>query len=573
MESEKNFYAEPVGWDNPIKEVSHLLYLSDEIFPHDPRLTSYKDSLSILRAFYSSDRQQHSADVQRLRNFLRAPNEQIFIIEGPVGVGKSWFIRYNLEIEHLESAGENKERFHWGIIDLLRAAPDNAGEEIYKQICPIIEHYLTKNFFSPYNALKQFASEKYRLRLGLEKIQEHAPRIAAGATKLVERWTSLEEGKEYARILLDSLEFLDGPMLFIIIDNVDRISDSDQERLIAIVQRVLRNARIRLIVTIRDTTPLLSDRFRGLNEVRHRQMTLSQLNIQSMLEPRFKVSRAGEDIATYRIVDANHGKTYTFSQICDAIFDSQTGFMLKVLSGGNCRVALHMARRLIESNQLKALRNITNPQYAIAALMLSDDSLPDPSACILNLFDNKEKGERGNALIRYRVLELFLNENKLDLNSQRTKEYFARLGYTQERVKSVVERFMMASVVYSLGGHTPESLLKAGLDNIGFIVLTETGESYYTFLLNQLWYYIICKKDVARNMPSTRQSYDVNGNYYYITDTNFIEYLRDEERLENDRAQAWDKGHGPKFRGLNLAKPSIKARNELLRGKEDGKVN
>ncbi|MCI5221940.1 MAG: hypothetical protein D3924_04540 [Candidatus Electrothrix sp. AR4] len=563
MDRKKKFFAEDVTWDNPIKECSYLLYLSDEIFPHDPRLKAYKESLDILTSFYSKDRIDHGANLKKLRSFLRAPNEQLLVIEGPVGVGKSWFVRYNLHFQDLYPVDA-------GVIDLLRAAPDDAEGHIYKQVCPIIEAYLTNHFSSPASALKKFAEEKYRLRYGVQDASEQQPRVHAGAAKWVESWLSLEEGKGYADILLQAIESLGGPFLFLVIDNVDRVSDTDQERLVAIVQRVLRNVRVRLIVPLRDTTPLLIDRFRGLNEVRHESMTLSQINIESMFRPRFHSTRDGNDLNEHKIADIEHQEYYTFPEIYKLIFKSETGSLIRTLSGGNCRVALHMTRHLLESNQLKAIRNISNPQFAIAALMLLDTSKSDPGSYIINLFDNKERGEEGNALIRYRVLELFAKKEKINLNDQRTKNYFVRLGYPPQRIRLVVSRLMMASLLHSSRGYTPEELLRAEDDNLGSVIITKTGEAYQTQLLDKMWYYVAAKIDLAPNMPSKRQSYDQQKNYYYITKTNFVAYLKDEEKLERSRAKRWDSEHGPKYKKINLICPSIKAKAKLFQEENRG---
>jgi len=565
MKKYKSFFAEPVGWDNPIKKSSHLLYLADEIFPSDSRLDSYKESQAILRSFYSSDRSDYSTDVNKLNSFLHAPNEQLLVIEGAVGIGKSWFVRYNLEINKTISDSDGKPSYHSGVIDLLRAVPDNAESHIFKQVCPILEDYFTQYFGSPASALQKYSEEKYRLRFGVKNNDSQLQRIRAGAARWVDNWLSLQDGKEYAEVLLQAIESLSGPLCFLVIDNVDRLSDADQERLVAIVQKVLRNTKIRLIVPLRDTTPLLIDRFRGLNEVRHESMRLGRLNIESMLKTRFAVTKTGESLEGHVISDILHKDTYTYPDIFRLIFCSETGDIIKTISGGNCRVALHMTKRLIESNQIKALRHFSNPQYAIAALMLLDTSEPDPASPLLSLFDNKERGEEGNALIRYRVLELFIKEQKLNLNDQRIKNYFYRLGYPPKRIRKVVSRLMMASLLYSLEGYTPEAFVCTDADDLGYVVITETGEAYQKLLLNMMWYYVVAKYDLAPNMPEERQSQDMEKGYYYITHTDFVEYIKDEERLERGRARKWDSEHGPKFRSINLSSPSIRAKAKLLR--------
>lgn len=550
------FWRDEVQWENPIKSAPVKPYLADEIFPEDPRSAAFTESAELLKRFYCEERSTYRSDLGKLNAYLASPNEQLFLIEGDVGIGKTWFIRY-----HLTVARETVSKAcHAGVIDLLRAGPDNAEFTVYRQICPLLETYFATFFGAPAVALQRYAEEQYRGRLGPKDITK----IRGGASTAVTRWLSLDYGAEYAHHLMAALEHLNGPLLFIAIDNLDRISEGDQDRLVKLCQTILRNSRIRLIVPLRTTSPLLRDRFRGLHEVRHESMRLSALRLSAMLRPRFSLTREGSSLEDNPVIEDGQYR-YTYPRIFSTFVDSSAGELVCQLAGSNCRVVLHMMKRLLESDQLKGVSNIANVQYVIAALMLADNSEPDESAPIINLLDNEELARAGNGLIRFRVLEYLYQEGSAKPTDRRFQSHFERLGYSRARLKNVLVRMTMASMIYSQKGFDPQALEQTDWDDIGLLAITETGRAYFDVLISQLWYYVAAKQCAAPRLPKTYVSKNESQGHYFVRDRDFVDYLREEEAQERGRAREWDRRGGMRMREVSLRSPHLMAKSALTR--------
>lgn len=298
-------------------------------------------------------------------------------------------------------------------------------------------------------------------------------------------------------------------------------------------------------------------------------MQLSEIDLREMLKPRFTFSKTGEALDKVFINDVPHQQRHTFPQIFDRLMSSEAGELLTKLAGSNCRVALHLIRRYIESDQLKSLNNVGKLQFMIASLMLTDTSETDPGAAILNVFDNEERNEPGNALIRYRVLEYISQHGRVILSDRAFIDYFARLGYSAERIRHVLSKMMMVSMIYSEEGYTPQRLLEAEDVATGALFLTETGESYNKVLLKQMWYYVVAKRGLQQRMPHHRLSFDSDRNWYFVTHTQFVEYLKEEEEAERNRAKEWARLNGHRFDNLHLTAPHKLAQSVLFREAKD----
>ena len=413
---------------------------------------------------------------------------------------------------------------------------------------------MLEEYFSRFHGSVEEALKKYQKRRH-DRVRGRVPKgegWLAGVKKRVNKWLELDFGPEYGEILLRALEDLNGPMLFVAIDNIDRLSQWDQEHMVDVVSRILRNARIRLIVPLRTTTPLLLDRLRGLHEIRHDVMKLSRIGLEAMVRKRFQMTREGLSLETNRIADG--ARSFTFPELFERFSAGDAGVLVWRLSGGNCRIALAMMKRLLMSNHLLKLRNIGNIEFAIHALMLDSAARPDRASPVLNLFDNEEKGAPGNTLIRLRVLEYFAHKTVVDPGEEEFRIYFERLGYGMDRIKTVLRRMLMTGVVFSHSGLDEKAFEKESLSDVREIEITETGRAYLDLLVDKLWYFVAAKRGLAERMPSSRVKIDAEKGYKYITDTDFKGFLREEVQKEVKRARDWD-------RHINKEVPAITRRS------------
>ena len=116
------------------------------------------------------------------------------------------------------------------------------------------------------------------------------------AQELISKYTSSEFDEKYALFLLDILEYDSDESMFIVLDNIDKTYEKEQEEILKLTSRLLKNANIKLIVPLRKSSQLLGDRFKGLSETRFDGMELSPLNFKEMIHKRFRYNSEGKNI-------------------------------------------------------------------------------------------------------------------------------------------------------------------------------------------------------------------------------------------------------------------------------------
>jgi hypothetical protein len=563
---------EDITWINPLKSVSPRPYFGDEIWPDDPRDTTWEKAILILKRFYCSERDTKQEDLDALNNYLENP-EKYMIIWGDVGIGKTWFIRYEL------LAGENSmqnKNYHAGVIDMLSEIDTEFG--VYRQLRNILEEYF-KRFCGGVNcAIEEYV--KYDIAaLKIKSVSQLTEAELEDVKMISRKWFDLrnEPSKDatvvYVTRLLDILQHSESEELLILaIDNIDKTRDEEQEHLVKLAVRILRKPHIRLIIPLRISSALLRDRFSVLKEFSYYEMYLTPVNLREMLKPRLNLSRDGKSLkGSPKVTDIKDGKDYTFPILFNILFgqdekkSSDTGSLLLTLAASNAREFLAFTQRVLCSDQLKGLKNICDPEYAIASLMLSDSSQPTLTSCIVNLFDNEEPDVYGNALIRFRVFEYFWNTNNITTSESRFQNYFRRLGYDLGRVKKVLELFVMTQILISKRGYSPEYIKNLILDDIGQLEITKSGKEYKN-LLNRIWYYASVKRDVY--LPEAKIRKDPDGREY-CTHTEFIEWLKEEEQKEEIAIRDYIRKNGDFKIDWDLLKPyklaaqALKPRNEM----------
>lgn len=565
--------SEPVYWSNPLRDLEPRPFMGDVYWPDDPREPDWEEAAKALARFYCSDRVSGGTDPeQQLSSYLANP-EKYLILWGEVGIGKSWFIRHELVAgEHSMATGS----YHAGFIDMPASGGTAYG--VYRWLKPILETYFERFCGSTEDALRSYSS--YDLANLLAKPEDQLIGSDLDNVELsVRTWLKVrdepspEDTVSYVRRLLDALQHVDAPQLLILVpDNIDKTHDEDQERFVQVAVQLLRNPKIRLIIPLRRSSRLMRDRFSALREFSFQETDLYPLNMREMLLLRFRQSKDGRSLSGKPAADDPplNGARYTFPQISTMLFGpdakrvSASGDLLLTLAGSNAREALLLTERLIYSDQLKALRNIGNPEFAVAALMLPEHGV---SPGVVNLFDNEEPGKPGNALVRFRVLEYFWNVKRATTSDQSFKRHFRRLGYELDMVKRVVELFVMTQLLVSLRGLSPEDISARPFDDIGTLELTECGERFQG-LLRRMWYFVCAKRDVY--LPEERIHTDKQG-VEYCTHQDFIDWLREGEKREARATREYGRTVGPYRLEWGLMKPHEMAKAALRRFEEEDK--
>jgi hypothetical protein len=545
-------FSASVRWDNPLKHVQHKPFLEDIVFPVHGAAdeTDPGAPYAQLHRYYTDRRADGEIDTSALRDFLEARRSGIFVIKGDVGVGKTWFLRYFLEYAF---AGQASGKPDLGIIDMWHKPYPSALENA---------HYQLDTFL---NAIVD--SREGGLRAALAPEAHHYARTTSGANQDSRRY-SRSFDRYFENLLgpdrriernLERLSYLERNQRPIVlgIDNLDRYSETEQGDLFGLMIKLLRYPNIRLVVAVRPSTHFTTKRSFDAGEFYYNEMEMQKLDYAAMLRSRFSTAHDGTDLSTFgfelsrsdydprqeeevRPTDSESSKPenrlqVTWPQVLD-IFIGGLGFqLLTQLGDSDIRQTLKLMRRVLYSDNLIAVSNLKIGYHFISAAMLrrSQDFRPDESY-ILNLFDDDHPDRAGNSLIRYRVLEYFVNGHRRIGEDYFYETYFRRLGYDQKWVASVLELFVDSGLLRSSDGR------EGTLEKVDELVPTTQGRLYFGQLVRNKWYIYSIKRGMAIDEVFIKKR--SLGNYQWrewIEDDQLVDYFIQEEELEADRVKRW----------------------------------
>jgi len=550
---------EQPDWKNPLRALPGKArpYLGGEAWARVPGSPADKETRAVLRRFYSEARLPGGDDASNLRAYLQSPNEELFVVWGDVGIGKTWFLRYELLVSDFSVETGDIEA---EVIDFLQGRPGDAPELVLKQLCPVLDGYLERHGHGTETVVREYRKQQLARRKTASAESEQA------ADPLLEDWLHMDDGPDYADLLLRVIETIEGPPIFIVADNIDKASDVDQDKLVGLAAQLLRSHRIKVILPLRKTSQALRDRFTRLHEHSFNHLTLAPLDMIPMLHLRFRYSREGTRLAEMPPIE-DGDVSMTFPDVFARIEESDLSELITSISGSDARIALMLVSRLLASDQLKGLANVSDPEFALACWMLSDTGAVDPvSPILLNLFDSEEpESTPGYPLIRYRVLEYFANRSEARAESRPVRRYFDRLGYSNERIRNVLLTFMRAGLLRSPEGLTPDRIEESEKGNFGVLTLTQTGRAYWDTLLGMQWYYVTVKR--ATRVPTRLIQRNEEKGTEFIYNRDFTEWLKEQENQERQRIRRWESTRGSAR--LDLRQPSLYAARGLAHIREE----
>lgn len=556
-------------WRNPLSDFVPRPYLDSPVFPKERTTPQGKAAINTLLKFYTPERSQGEEDARKIRNFIRNPEKQVFVIWGDIGIGKSWFVRYQLE--SIISSSRGSVNYHYGVIDMLRAAPHDAVHQLENQLINVLEAYFRDALGGLRKGLIPYAEFKAANCYADLKSDE----FRAESQRIIQE---VLESRETSRIdfLLNAMEFASGPPLFVAIDNIDRSIGEDQNIIADLVARRLRHPNIYTIFSLRSSSRVLLDEAKILGFFEKSEMHLSAVNFPAMLRRRFAFGKNLENLSSVKfpIFSRDADEPTTFPELLELFLKSHAGQFVLDLASTNSRKLLDFVSRLITSNQLGSIKNLAEPESCIAALLMLDQPRFDPElSYILNLFDNNEQSLPGNALIRYRVLEYLEQAGDFSFQERRFTDYFNCLGYAPERVREVIATFVGAGLAQTTPPRDADNIRQQPLKGLGTIGLIRRNAAQYSDkLLKSPWYFICVKGDVY--VPDDIIRTDKEGQEY-VTDNDFVEFLKAEELQEKQRVSKWSQRNGhltPSIRQAQpwaLAKAALeKRRLHTMRGRE-----
>ena len=547
----------PVSWRNPLKEFSPGPYLDGPIFPIQRGSPIDVQALETLRRFYTEQRISGEVDARAFRQFLRNPGKHVFVIWGDIGIGKSWFVRHELHT----AAAATPNLLRYEVIDMLHASRTDARETLEQQTIAALQHYLSGAFGSWERGIRPYAEYQAKTRYGSEG---SAQEISIESKRIINEILGLRDSAR-AKALLEVIEHVEGPRLFIAVDNLDKALDEDQDSLTDLVARMLYNARIHLIFPLRSSSGSLLDESKILGFFGKQEMHLSAVEFKALLRPRFRHSEFGKELSEFpfTINTKDSLETLTFPKLLDTFLLSEASKFVMDLAGTNSRQMLDFMHRIVYSNQIDDVLNIASPEACVAALLMHDSGSFSPElSYLINLFDDNRPEAPGNALIRFRVLEFFRRSVRVGPQEKRFTNYFGMLGYSSQRVKSVIALFVGARILKTEPVMTRQRIDDSSLDEIAAVTRIESNvNQYFDKLLHSPWYFICVKRSI--HIEDYLISHSDDGNEF-ISDDNFEKFLKGEEDRERKRIEEWTRVNGPKDqREAHLAQVWCIARDAL----------
>ena len=532
-------WAEPQDWSNPLRRAKPLPHLGEIIFAQDDESESGKLALKLLERFYSAARVLNH-EQEELDKFLDNPSCPILLIEGSAGIGKTWFVRYNLLVRKHAYQG------YCGVIDMLRHTGTDVRKTLMTQLVPIIDRYFVSIGTSFRLAIQLVLDRKYRLRHGISQEQALSePQLATIANDALSLIDS-RDIESLSQLRLQALEEVAGPYLFIVIDNLDRLSLAAQEDVLTEVVRICRNARVRLIVPIRTTSKYLNSWFSGLRQYHADRMKLSSLKVKEMLRPRFEYGSSACSLPTGPIV-RDHGTAFSYRDLYTLLVGGDTGLLIDAIGQANARVVFEAVDRILYSDHLGALRNLSDADKAIQALMLADHRRGDQTSLLINLLGPVEgKNARDSKFLLFRVAETVRSATPGHINfaEQDVRDHLFSYGYENERlIILAIAQLVGSGVVVSDDGLDHQAILDlSSLADLGEFRASPLCDMYFNLLLNKSWYYFAVKRTLVGVIDGWVSRDDHRG-YQYMSHSDLYGYLNEIEEFERRAREQW-KGNG-----------------------------
>ena len=117
----------------------------------------------------------------------------------------------------------------------------------------------------------------------------------------------------------------------------------------------------------------------------------------------------------------------------------------------------------------------------------------------------------------------------------------------------MIELFIMTQLLVSQRGLSPDNIREMDLEDVGGLVITRSGLEL-KHLLNREWYFVSVKKDVYLPEWMIRQDTENEG-LEYCTNTDFIEWLQEQEEYESYAIRKYSIVHGEMKFDWGLIRP------------------
>lgn len=545
----------PRMWDNPIIDLppNKAPFFNEVFYPTKWWEPAYDRQRRIVDRLYVDHTNLNPRNLQKIATFTETPGQSAMIISGECGSGKTWFtIKQFIDGRPADS--------DFAYID-LRGRPTGAElkEGIHRELGAFLDEFINQKldvltalrFYLEPIVKPLFPQKEYDVsRLPVQEAMREAYKALAYPLPNIVRYNEIRLGYyDHA-----------GKTIYLIIDNVDNY---DQDEQLVVYQEIIRcfhgHSGVKLIVPLRPSSRLMTERLReGLDfmpiflemkspdvaELLAHRVTIS-IN-GTKIDPKTEIDNAGINWSTLIKRYINSDSALLIRDLCSydsglsEVGEDERANLKKTVY--DCRHYVRLFRRLLFSDVLMDLSNICSEYFAIHALLLRpSEPFTSESSFLYNLFDNEDPELIGNALIRYRVLEYFHNNQDY---AGLFDMYFRALGSGPRVARKLTEAFVNAGLLF------PMVEIDRGKEIWTGVRVTYAGRRHLALTRN-LWYGICVKtgmhverqmvklgeeaRTLASKYVTASKVLDFYAEHGWVSDEDFIRFLWKQEALEAHR--------------------------------------
>jgi len=557
----------PSTWCNPIRKLKEedSPFFGNINYPTKPWNKEYKRVKTLADALYVDDyANKRELDVWFERFLASPPMEAPMVIVGEVGVGKSWFLAHKL-------TSLPKRDYHVILIDLrYRLKGKELERSIHREIHEYLNYYISD---------LSWLYPDFEATLG----KNFNPRDPEMQKQMEQKALQLNVpgSPGYNELRIRYYNRPGAPQLIVAFDNIDHYDIRDQETVADICRRIVGNPPgVKVIITVRPSTKIRKSRLSEFfGDTVNKPVVLKSPDVYKVIRKRLSTNSNGEALNLKRLVEGDlawqdilrtyeeshhaYGLAYLVLQLCctERLGPGYPGPSrairppVRTLSTYDCRHYIKLFRRIIRSRSLLSFRHIGNVYFGIQALMLrAGEPMSEGDAYLFNLFDNEQPRSRGNALVRYRVLEYCRIFNDL---GELFDIFFGGLGCGESVARDLILTFEEAGLIEverSYEGDGPGKPISARL--------TVPGRRHFELITN-LWYIICAKTGInifeefilygehaireASEFVQSSQILEYYASHGWVSEKGFIEFIGMQEYLEYRRIAAFEETH-PKWK-------------------------
>jgi hypothetical protein len=575
----------PSNWKNPINILSNpnAPFFGNLRYPVKFWERSYDREIRHVNTIFTNTNANKDELNRWFDVFLNSPHREApLMVIGNVGIGKSWWIAKKL-------MDLDRNKYHPIIIDMrYMRRHDKLENSIEKEIDEFLCRYVKGSEWIHPDLEYLFP----------DNFNPEEPSIKDVILKEVTNLSLHDKNRKRFRYYNGER----APKLIICFDNIDHFEEDEQAVILDLCRRIVGNpAGVKIIVAIRPTTQMRKSRLGVFfGDTLPKPLVLKSPNIYQLLNKRLMTNMSGgrvnprekiiatnmtwfELLRKYRDSDHPLGMARFLKDLCchdcydgmnfdENLYPYQKIVKKSISETYDIRHFMRLFRRLIRSDVLMDLNNISSMYFGIHALLLKEkSSMSEPDSFLFNLFDNEKPEEKGNALIRYRVLEYCKNFFSI---GQEFDLYFEALGCGTENARYVLNQFEDAGLIrieYAINSQgkkvpTYGRLTIPGMrhleiiTNLWYIICIKTGMNIYKEC-------IIYGEEALLKASEFVKSEEVLKHYSsmgWVPEDKFLEFLFKQEQLERKRIGRFQKENPKLFSKIANRVESLSSPSEIL---------